>query len=779
LTLTVLCGNIRGSNGCCKMKLEQGLFLWIAVVLPYMFTEQNGWTIHHPRYEFIFWVVAVSVLADIFLLADNSPVHWILTVNSSVGNVLLICGVISPLLSATVVESTRYAVLSKFQLGKARDDIAAIYNGQQQQGTGKVRQLDDLLSRIVHSSKVRTLTAWLRGRLEDNRRQIHDLIVDSTPKELDHIVSSINIPQLFTYGNYYVKAQREFGYSTMEYIIEHREKDLTMFARAALIHGLMRISTIKYSHQQMEWASKSLLGAKGEDLTLLKNLLDSSGDYNNLFKLVYLDITDEALNKKIVRHIHRQAKEQIRLDHAHEKRRIKILSDVDDTLIASNGRFPAGCESRYPSHAVYPGALALFEEIDVAATLSGIAISDSKRKSIKRLSKERRKQGVDDKTIDNDFDDEDFEADLLSVYGPQDSELQNDHTKALSEMVKVSVSLPWKSGGGISHILFNASDPIAAIQESIENEYGLPPWKQSLIIQPASSFETQQSWKHGNVAFLSARPHAYKDLTESGSYRKFRKLFTKGLMHATPTLLPGSLRSGAIAVAARLRDQFLLFGMDLVEVIRAVGAALMSKTRKRRRNVEQDDDDERGTREMLLTKINTLGTRSTPQSNWIAVARTKVDRFEKYSMLYPEYGFVFFGDDGQGDLYSAERMNLSKYAGKRMHKTFIHRVFHHNNAGTVLSSIKEKDQEQFWEDNNIVFFDTYIGAAIEALNSRLIPVRGLYRVAKRAIEETERMIEEYPDFDFTVAVTQMNNDIESANEKLSSHNIPALETISL
>lgn len=28
----------------------------------------------------------------------------------------------------------------------------------------------------------------------------------------------------------------------------------------------------------------------------------------------------------------------------------------------------------------------------------------------------------------------------------------------------------------------------------------------------------------------------------------------------------------------------------------------------------------------------------------------------QYARLYPEYNFVFFGDDGQGDVYAAEKM---------------------------------------------------------------------------------------------------------------------------
>jgi hypothetical protein len=48
----------------------------------------------------------------------------------------------------------------------------------------------------------------------------------------------------------------------------------------------------------------------------------------------------------------------------------------------------------------------------------------------------------------------------------------------------------------------------------------------------------------GNLVFLSARPHLYKDLLESHSYDKFRRLQETSGMHTSPSLLPGEMVSG-------------------------------------------------------------------------------------------------------------------------------------------------------------------------------------------------------------------------------------------
>ena len=39
---------------------------------------------------------------------------------------------------------------------------------------------------------------------------------------------------------------------------------------------------------------------------------------------------------------------------------LKVLSDVDDTLYSSGGKFPAGADEEYPKHQLYPGCLKFF-----------------------------------------------------------------------------------------------------------------------------------------------------------------------------------------------------------------------------------------------------------------------------------------------------------------------------------------------------------------------------------------------------------------------------------
>lgn len=102
----------------------------------------------------------------------------------------------------------------------------------------------------------------------------------------------------------------------------------------------------------------------------------------------------------------------------------------------------------------------------------------------------------------------------------------------------------------------------------------------------------------GNLVFLSARPHVYKDMSEKMNYAKFQKLRArkddgrKGL-HTMPSLLAGDLASGG----------------------------------------------------------NYLVT-----NNFEPLARKKFENFSRYASIYPEYQHVFVCDNGQGDVRAGELM---------------------------------------------------------------------------------------------------------------------------
>ena len=108
------------------------------------------------------------------------------------------------------------------------------------------------------------------------------------------------------------------------------------------------------------------------------------------------------------------------------------------------------------------------------------------------------------------------------------------------------------------------------------------------------------------------------------------------------------------------------------------------------------------------------------------IAEKKFDNFRRFSQLFPEYGFVFVGDSGQGDVAFGEQMLA--FAPDSVRAVFIHDVV------ATPEAVR-----QAWRAKSIFFFDTYVGAALEAYQVGVIARDGLHRVARSAQEELEKV----------------------------------------
>jgi len=103
----------------------------------------------------------------------------------------------------------------------------------------------------------------------------------------------------------------------------------------------------------------------------------------------------------------------------------------------------------------------------------------------------------------------------------------------------------------------------------------------------------------GNLVFLSARPHVYKDMSEKSNFAKFEKLRAVGEdgrrgMHTTPSLLAGDIASGSQYITT---------------------------------------------------------------NDFEPLALKKFENFKRYVSIYPEYQHIFVCDNGQGDVKAGEMMH--------------------------------------------------------------------------------------------------------------------------
>eukprot|EP00929_Paragymnodinium_shiwhaense_P069169 TRINITY_DN34895_c0_g1_i1.p1 TRINITY_DN34895_c0_g1~~TRINITY_DN34895_c0_g1_i1.p1 ORF type:complete len:1436 (+),score=338.05 TRINITY_DN34895_c0_g1_i1:128-4435(+) len=242
-----------------------------------------------------------------------------------------------------------------------------------------------------------------RNLLNDLLEQMHDSREISLERVIGHCKDTVEAP-----------SRTEL----IDMLFIQRGRELTVRAKYALIHALMNLRLS--SCQSAEAAvADLLLGTYGDDLTQLKCMQDGQGHVNSTYKLIFEDMTDEKLRSDLLSHILQQGIAQVtvrtlmenkyfrELHRNCEKRGClplelefltsgftreeedeedegsaeaeerprptygyapkhnwrKVLTDIDDTIISSGGRFPAGMDNRYPRKSPYPGVTAFLREL--------------------------------------------------------------------------------------------------------------------------------------------------------------------------------------------------------------------------------------------------------------------------------------------------------------------------------------------------------------------------------------------------------------------------------
>lgn len=109
-----------------------------------------------------------------------------------------------------------------------------------------------------------------------------------------------------------------------------------------------------------------------------------------------------------------------------------------------------------------------------------------------------------------------------------------------------------------------------------------------------------------------------------------------------------------------------------------------------------------------------------------AMAEKKYENFVEYRRLFPEYGFVFCGDSGQGDAIFGERIRADFPGDVRA--VFIHDVVDTSDADRAR-----------WLARGVRLVDTWVAAAAQACREGLLPADGLRRVIDAAEAEFEQV----------------------------------------
>jgi hypothetical protein len=185
---------------------------------------------------------------------------------------------------------------------------------------------------------------------------VRSLISENEQHNLRYVLWSVSVATLMEVGGPAIEAMLAQ---------EALQRGLLGAVEKAAIVDAFQKRGLNHKLRNQRLVRDLFLSCSGSDLTAVKNLIDSGGDFHNLFKLIYSDISSSRIRTDIKEHLKAEAtKLRSQYTGPHKREGVKILSDVDDTLFSSEGHFPAGCDKSFPHHKVYPGVLELFEVLD-------------------------------------------------------------------------------------------------------------------------------------------------------------------------------------------------------------------------------------------------------------------------------------------------------------------------------------------------------------------------------------------------------------------------------
>jgi len=536
------------------------------LLLHFVSDERSG--VHRAQeFENRFWTAFACLCSTAALFAADSPLAFGLWSPS--------LGFLTVLASGAAMhcyDRMRHrAAIGRSVSFLARRPGALPYGGVSSGGRGPVRravapvpppadleetlaEINAALSAIDRNILPSTINNMVRSKATmRNEARIIRLFQECRRETLNGVIPRLRLGLLF----YKVKDHRRIDGFNRTQLIEtlavNRVAHLTVLSRAIVLDGMQQLK-LSANVRGDCWVQNIILSTKQDDLSELKTLSDTKGDYYTMHKLVYRDIVSDVVRGRILAHFRTQA--GVQASHAAMKTtrgRIraqrpwrKILSDIDDTLLAGGG-FPAGMDKRYGKKVLYPGVLAFYKELD------------------------------------------------LGVTGPDE-------------------------------------------------------WQDGYL---------------GNLTFLSARPHVYKDVLQKKSFEKFARMRERG-MHTNASLLAGDLSSG---------------------------------------------------REFMV------------KNDFGPMAEKKAQNFREFASIYPEYSYVFVGDNGQGDLRAGEMMYEA--VGPKFEALYVHVVQEHTKAFGY--------DPLRWAanglDKRLCFFRTYPQAALHACRTGLIRPVGLRRVCEAAVRD--------------------------------------------
>lgn len=134
-----------------------------------------------------------------------------------------------------------------------------------------------------------------------NEREIISVFEDAQPKMLNYLISHVKLALVF----YKIKDHRHFRGQHRTQLIEllavDRVSVLTIISRVLLLRAL-QLMKITSNPRAEHWVRNIILSTHQDDLSSLKTMTDSKGDYFCMNKLIFDDIRSETVRQDILIH---------------------------------------------------------------------------------------------------------------------------------------------------------------------------------------------------------------------------------------------------------------------------------------------------------------------------------------------------------------------------------------------------------------------------------------------------------------------------------------------
>ena len=303
---------------------------FFGAVLFYFSTEK--WLWHHTvYYERLFWVAICFAWASIKRLSAPTTAF------------LLVC-------TASFHDESFRRTRGRHRYITAR---VRTLPKRSPEAEGKALRVRDV---ILAANKLRGPTGGLKqlwdkvlGNSKHYERLLHTILMDATAEELNYMLCTVDLPEVLQYATW-----------ETEEMLGSRVRLMNTTTKAVLIDALQK-KGLPFDSRRQDLVFRIMSSVKGQDMTFLKSLLDIRKEYHNLHRLVFEDMDDGPIQKRVLDHI--AAEGRVCTDR--KMRAVKVLSDIDDTLLSSGGVWPAGCDDMYPKGVCYPGVLAFYRELDL------------------------------------------------------------------------------------------------------------------------------------------------------------------------------------------------------------------------------------------------------------------------------------------------------------------------------------------------------------------------------------------------------------------------------